>query len=242
MLWLSRFSLLYFCFRGEHGSLRGPSTTQASLILVSERIRAIAWPLVWKLPKRRQYFPFPYVHCSFLSTVLTGFGCALNIQYKSRCSWLKCSHHSQSLSLISVRLIPDTPLLVRSSSDSALAPPHDKTLTPPPEDQSSGPPETVSISGCILSTAFWFGKEPIRWFTLMTANASHQTFMWTRALWYTNCESTTRKHGICAIILMWEIWSRQEGKRSIWIIGIGDPISASTRPWKKKKQTDIGHL
>ncbi|XP_070813770.1 par-3 family cell polarity regulator beta a [Chaetodon trifascialis] len=35
----------------------------------------------------------------------------------------------------------NTPLLVRSSSDSALAPPHEMTATPPPDDRSSGSPE-----------------------------------------------------------------------------------------------------
>ncbi|KAF7644177.1 hypothetical protein LDENG_00226200, partial [Lucifuga dentata] len=35
----------------------------------------------------------------------------------------------------------DTPLLVRSSSDSALAPPLEKTATPTPDNDSSGPPE-----------------------------------------------------------------------------------------------------
>ncbi|XP_070786527.1 par-3 family cell polarity regulator beta a [Enoplosus armatus] len=35
----------------------------------------------------------------------------------------------------------NTPLLVRSSSDSALAPPHEMTATPPPDDHSNGSPE-----------------------------------------------------------------------------------------------------
>lgn len=43
--------------------------------------------------------------------------------------------------------LTDTPLLVRSSSDSALAPPQEKTPSPPPDEESyKPPPEPVSIS------------------------------------------------------------------------------------------------
>lgn len=40
----------------------------------------------------------------------------------------------------------DTPLLVRSSSDSVLPPPQEKTPSPPPDDELNKPPERVSTS------------------------------------------------------------------------------------------------
>uniref|UniRef100_A0A3B4XJV2 Partitioning defective 3 homolog B-like n=1 Tax=Seriola lalandi dorsalis TaxID=1841481 RepID=A0A3B4XJV2_SERLL len=51
---------------------------------------------------------------------------------------------SVSPSLTLLFLVADTPLLVRSSSDSALAPPHEKTATPPPDHHSNASPEPVS--------------------------------------------------------------------------------------------------
>lgn len=42
--------------------------------------------------------------------------------------------------------IPDTPLLVRSSSDSALAPPISTTRTPSPHDIRNGSPQPVSAT------------------------------------------------------------------------------------------------
>ncbi|KAM6893471.1 par-3 family cell polarity regulator beta a [Xenentodon cancila] len=50
--------------------------------------------------------------------------------------------YRQEIEVNDAILKANTPLLVRSSSDSALAPPHGKTPTPPPEDQSDAPPET----------------------------------------------------------------------------------------------------
>ncbi|GLD67417.1 par-3 family cell polarity regulator beta a isoform X1 [Lates japonicus] len=47
----------------------------------------------------------------------------------------------------------DTPLLVRSSSDSALAPPHEKTATPPPDHSSNGTPEPFSLIAHALLSA-----------------------------------------------------------------------------------------
>lgn len=48
------------------------------------------------------------------------------------------------LSLTLLFLFADTPLLVRSSSDSALAPPQDRAPTPPPADYGTASPEPVS--------------------------------------------------------------------------------------------------
>lgn len=46
---------------------------------------------------------------------------------------------------MSIFFHPDTPLFVRSNSDSGLAPPPETKATPPPVANSNGSPEPVSI-------------------------------------------------------------------------------------------------
>lgn len=112
--------------------------------------------LMWMSPKEKRklssLFSLHPLPCSLV--------CLVCLEFKSNTMWFICSslkklikwhcHASKwckwttDIPSFSFFLLPDTPLLVRSSSDSALAPPFEVTATPPPNHHGSGSPVPVS--------------------------------------------------------------------------------------------------
>uniref|UniRef100_G3PQQ4 PDZ domain-containing protein n=1 Tax=Gasterosteus aculeatus aculeatus TaxID=481459 RepID=G3PQQ4_GASAC len=68
---------------------------------------------------------------------------------------------SSSASPNHVLLRADTPLLVRSSSDPALAPTHETRATPPPENRAGGSPDPVSLVSILYSKCVRFANSTL---------------------------------------------------------------------------------